>query len=75
MGPFNLIETTSKYGSKLLIYLTKQHILVRIIDIFGQTYQEDPEVDYGHPYSGPQLPVRRSCTGGCAAELCERNLL
>ena len=29
----------------------------------GQTYQEDPEVDYGRPYSGPQLPVRRSCTG------------
>ena len=28
-----------------------------------QAYQEDPAVDYGRPYNGPQLPVRRSCTG------------
>ena len=28
-----------------------------------QAYQEDPAVDYGRPYNGPQHPVRRSCTG------------
>ena len=43
-------QQTNQYRSDWLIFIV-------------QTYQEDPEVDYGRPYSGPQLPVRRSCTG------------